>query len=116
MRLSPGSGLPAVRQRVRRVRPQTIRTLTGNGDVFLGSVTGSGNLTLNGNTANYTYGGIIQGDGGLIKLGTGTLTLTNNTAGTNYFGTTGDIITRKIEFPGYMGCVGKWRYSHLEYL
>ena len=57
----------------------------------LGSITGSGNLTLGAgtlttnSTSNTTFSGIISGTGGLTKNGTSTLTLSGNNS---YNGTT----------------------------
>jgi autotransporter-associated beta strand protein len=50
----------------------TIGSLTGAGDVALGS----GNLTLGGNNTSTTFSGSISGTGALIQAGTGTLILT----------------------------------------
>lgn len=52
----------------------TIGSLTGAGDVALGS----GTLTLGGNNASTTYGGELSGTGSVIKTGTGTWTLTGD--------------------------------------
>lgn len=49
---------------------ETIGSLTGGGDVTLGSAT----LTV-GNGSNFTFDGTISETGGLIKQGTGTMTL-----------------------------------------
>ena len=60
---------------------ETIGSLTGSGAVTLGSNT----LSVGGDNTNTTFDGIISGTGALTKSGTGTLTLT----GTNsYSGTT----------------------------
>jgi filamentous hemagglutinin family protein len=55
----------------------SIGSLAGSGNVTLGAVT----LTTGGLNANTTYSGVISGDGGLTQTGTGTLTLT----GTNTY-------------------------------
>jgi autotransporter-associated beta strand protein len=59
----------------------TIGSLTGKGSVLLGANT----LTIGSNNQSTTFSGVIQGSGGLTKIGTGTLTL----SGANtYTGTT----------------------------
>jgi len=54
---------------------QTIGSLTGAGNVVLGSAT----LTTGGDNTPTTFGGLLSGTGGgLTKVGTGTFTLTNS--------------------------------------
>jgi autotransporter-associated beta strand protein len=59
---------------------ETIGSLAGSGNVTLGNAT----LTAGGNNGTTTYSGVISGTGGLTKAGTGTLTLSgaNTYAGT----------------------------------
>jgi autotransporter-associated beta strand protein len=50
----------------------TIGSLTDSGTINLGTAT----LTVGGNNTSTSFGGVINGTGGLIKAGAGTLTLT----------------------------------------
>lgn len=53
---------------------ETIGSLSGNGTILLGAVT----LTVGGNGMSTSYDGLINGAGGLIKVGAESLTLTNS--------------------------------------
>jgi outer membrane autotransporter protein len=53
---------------------QTIGSLAGSGNVTLGSAT----LTTNGDGSDTTFSGTISGTGRLVKVGAGTLTLSGN--------------------------------------
>ena len=51
---------------------ESISTLSGNGNIALGS-----NTLSTGSAASSSFGGVISGSGGLVKQGSGALTLTN---------------------------------------
>ncbi len=53
---------------------QTVKGLSGAGDVYLGTAV----LTASGNNENTTFSGVISGFGSLTKVGDGTLTLLGN--------------------------------------
>src|SRR5439155_11207149 len=64
---------------------QTTGAITGGGGAGGDITLGSGNLTVNSNSALPAYAGVISGTGGLIMTGSGSLTLTGTN---NYSGDT----------------------------
>ncbi len=68
---------------------ETIATLTGSGQIYLGGSGLNGTLTV-GNGTNFTFDGAISdypgGDGSLVKIGSGSMILTNG--GHTYSGAT----------------------------
>ena len=63
---------------------QTLSAITGEGFVV---VSNTGRLTLN-TTSNLTYGGMLAGNGNIVKTGAGTLTLTGNNSASAFSGAT----------------------------